>query len=739
MRISRSLIAVLLILFAAQAPVAGAPIDRHALVHRHDPDFTRVDPHAPLMIGNGELGFTADITGLQTFPEQYSPLAPLLTMAQWAWHSFPNPNDYTEADGFTNIAIPGRGDVPYAWMKSWSDAKARPAFTWLRENPHRFSLGRIALALTGADGKPAAFTALSETRQHLNLWTGALLSSFTFEGEPVTVETRMDPDHDRVLVAVTSPLVASGRDGVDVRYPGVSAKINPDPEDWTHPENHKTTVREQAAGHMLLERQIDDTHYWSGIDAPGARISAGAPHEFRVRAKSGNRLIVMVAFDRERPTETAADYDAAVTRRRRSLARLLVDRRRHRFHRQHGPARGELERRVVLSQYLEAINGAGDLRRRRKASSPTAGTANSTSRCTPCTRRTSRNGAGRRSWSAASAGISAISTRRRGSGPQPRRRRVVAENGRAGRAQQPEHDQSLHHVAAAAPDLHGRARLPRAPDARDARALWRARRRDRAPPRDLAALGRQEEALRPRPADHSGAGDLRSPDDDRPDLRGRVFPLGSADGAALAHAPGPRARCRLGPRDPQARALAQAGRPLLAGRLSARFWRVAASPACKGHAIEAECLNRDHPSFLLALGLIASDRISVKAMRRTMRATEANWDLRQTWGWDFPVLAMTAARLGEPENAVDWLFADEPNNHWGASGMTPRSHLDVPGPGSATPPAMRADAETYFPSNGSLLLAVGMMAAGWDGSKGEAPGFPKAGWNVKVEGITPVP
>ena len=47
--------------------------------------------------------------------------------------------------------------------------------------------------------------------------------------------------------------------------------------------------------------------------------------------------------------------------------------------------------------------------------------------------------------------------------------------------------------------------------------------------------------------------------------------------------------------------------------------------------------------------------------------------------------------------------------------------------------------ETYFPSNGSLLLAVGMMAAGWDGSSGHAPGFPKQGWSVKVENIRPLP
>jgi hypothetical protein len=40
----------------------------------------------------------------------------------------------------------------------------------------------------------------------------------------------------------------------------------------------------------------------------------------------------------------------------------------------------------------------------------------------------------------------------------------------------------------------------------------------------------------------------------------------------------------------------------------------------------------------------------------------------------------------------------------------------------------------YFPSNGALLTAVAMMAAGWDGSVGEAPGFPKNGnWVIRYE------
>jgi hypothetical protein len=58
------------LLALAPAAALSAPIDRHALVTRHNPTITAIDKSAPFMVGNGNFAFTADITGLQTFPEQ---------------------------------------------------------------------------------------------------------------------------------------------------------------------------------------------------------------------------------------------------------------------------------------------------------------------------------------------------------------------------------------------------------------------------------------------------------------------------------------------------------------------------------------------------------------------------------------------------------------------------------------------------------------------------------------------
>jgi hypothetical protein len=68
--------------------VAEHKIDRQKLISGHNPVLTEIATDAPLTVGNGELAFTADITGMQTLYEEYQEL-PLCTMSQWGWHTKP--------------------------------------------------------------------------------------------------------------------------------------------------------------------------------------------------------------------------------------------------------------------------------------------------------------------------------------------------------------------------------------------------------------------------------------------------------------------------------------------------------------------------------------------------------------------------------------------------------------------------------------------------------------------------
>ncbi|MGA2438779.1 MAG: hypothetical protein ABSF57_09745, partial [Acidobacteriaceae bacterium] len=72
-----------------------APIDRHALVTRHNIVVHSLDPNGAMAVGNGDFAFNFDVTGLQSFPEFYEKTMPIGILSDWGWHSFPNPNGYT--------------------------------------------------------------------------------------------------------------------------------------------------------------------------------------------------------------------------------------------------------------------------------------------------------------------------------------------------------------------------------------------------------------------------------------------------------------------------------------------------------------------------------------------------------------------------------------------------------------------------------------------------------------------
>jgi len=135
--------------------------------------------------------------------------------------------------------------------------------------------------------------------------------------------------------------------------------------------------------------------------------------------------------------------------------------------------------------------------------------------------------------------------------------------------------------------------------------------------------------------------------------------------------------------------------------------------------------NDDHPAVLGAFGMLPGHGIDQNTMGRTFLWVWDNWNWPNTWGWDYPLAAMCAARVGRPDLAVDALLLDTPKNHYRKNG---HNH-------------QRPGLTVYLPGNGGLLTAVAMMAAGWSGDPaGHAPGFPSDGsWTVRWEGLRPLP
>jgi hypothetical protein len=679
------------------------------------------------MIGNGNFAFTADITGLQTFPEQYSPLVPLMTQAQWAWHSFPNSNHYTLADSFTPVDVRGTKQL-FPYFSDWERAK-EPAIKWLRENPHRFSLGRVGLHMIHADGTPATFADISKTSQKLDMWNGVLISDFVFDDQPVHVETRVHQAKDMLIVRLRSPLLAQGRVSIDLKFPGLSKQLNPNPADWNSPDSHQTKLIAKNARSFNVQRTLDDTRYFVAVTAShDIRYRDAARHKINL-STSSDELILLVQFakkDQPLSYSQQAISDVANHWNHYWSNGGFVD-----FTASTDPRAIELQRRVLLSQYLMAVNAAGEYPPQEDGLFSNSWNGKFHLEMTPW------HMAQFASWGHVDLLERVMPWYLK---HLPAAKALAKEHGVKGawwpKMTGPEGRES---PSAVNPFIMWQQPHP----IYLAELIYRSKPNAKTLSRYQQLVFETADLLAAYPHfDQASSRYVLGP----PIIPVQeVFePLSTFNPAfeleyfrfGLATAQQWRERLHL-PRNPEWDRVLSKLSPLpqqdgmyLPTESHHEFWKLATSEKCSHEIKDSTCLNRDHPSMLMALGLLPGSSVDAAVMSRTLDAVDQHWDLRQMWGWDFPMMAMTAMRLNHPDRAIDYLLADQRNNQYGVTGMTARMHL--------SDNKYVVDSQTYFPSNGSLLLAVGMIAVGWDG-KPVMQSKNSSDWIVHSEGILPIP
>ena len=766
-----------------QNATVKAPIDRRALVTRHNVVLTAFDGDRPLQVGNGEFAFGMDATGLQTF-------APFNTMSHWGWHSGPLPSGQKIEDFRGQVWDTHGRPVRYPMP----DPQHPELSSWMTSNPHRINLGRIGLRLSKVDGSAVLPSDLKNVRQTLDLWSGVITSRFELGGLPVTVKTACHPKMDTVAVQVSSPLVGSGRIGAFFAAPGDDPRYLADyVGDWSHPA--RLTIEPSPGQRADLVRRLDASTYrmalrWDGNarlseqDTPpqrdlmivGAEYGAGkgwadvtdvvskavsngrlslrvdsrlAPDpspglgkRLRVTYSVGGTVQTVGANENEELTVDAASVtnrvfltpspgsetlsfsctfsSGAPSKGLPSPQDAFEASRRHwpLFWKSGGaidlseskdPRWKELERRVVLSQYLMAVNEAG--------SNPPqeSGLVNNGWYGRFHTEMVWWHGAHWALWNRwpelnRFLGIYAKLL--------PRAKEIAKSQGYPGarwpKAIGPDgrewpHEihallawQQPHPIFFAELDYRAHptpATLKKWQPITDATADF------------MASYAFFEEGTKRYvlgPPIH-----LASENTDPKTTKNPAFELGYwRFGLRMAL----EWRKRMGlPPKPEWEKVLSGLSPL---------------PTQDGVYVLHEGVqdmwtkfNFEHPALTGAYGMLPGDGVDPATMRRTLDKVRATWNFERVWGWDFPMLAMCAARLGEPDRTIDFLLTSSSNFQFDERGLAT---------GGPFP---------YFPSNGGLLYAVAMMARGWDGApRRNAPGFPNDGrWSVRWEGLSPAP
>jgi hypothetical protein len=694
----------------AAETINRSPIDRFALVMRHAVELHQPDTLGALSVGNGEFAFTVDVSGLQTFDQEYENGIPLGTQSQWAWHSILH-KPYTVRDVSKEYESCDGTKAPYAIQHS--EGGSAEATKVLRANPHRLHLGLIGLVLLKANGEEVKLTDLGNIRQQLDLWTGKIESTYEVEGIPVNVILYSHQQEDRIAVRIESPLIEKGRLKIKFSFPyGKDCHVCPG-YDWENAAKHRSVIHSKGSNRTVIRHQLDSTSYFVQVDwhSAGELKATKTQHRFELHPSKAEKVFEFTTLFSRDSAAAAADFTSTANNSIEHWKEFWTTGGAVDFSECTDPRAKELERRVVLSQYLTKIQCAGSL-----PPQETGLTMNSWY---------GKFHLEMHWWHAAQFALWGRAellqkSMRWYSDVLPKAMATAQWQGYTGARWQKMTDP----YGNESPSSVGAFIIWQQPH-----PIYFAELLYRSDSSDATLLAYQDIVFNT--ADfmasflklRNGQYHLCHPlipaqeifkametDDPAYELQYWYYGLTIAQ----------QWRIRMGMEENATwKKILDNLAPLAVS--NGLYLPNATTPT----AYTDDQYRSDHPAVTGAYGFLPfNSRIDTVMMASTFNNIMDRWQWETTWGWDYPLLAMTAARLNKPEQALEALLMDVQKNTYLVNGHNYQDKR----------------LRLYLPGNGGLLAAVAMMASGWDGCTRQNPGFPKNGqWNIKWEGLQPMP
>jgi len=685
-------------LFAMFWACKAQNIDRKAVVQRHNVTIHQNNPKKPMQVGNGEFAYNVDITGMQTFN-------PHNTMTHWAWHNMPLPKGVKPSDFKGKIFnINGRPVVFDV------DTPEQPELSkWLAANPHPVNLGRIGLHLTHNDGSLADISEIENPTQSLDLWTGIITSSFDFDHTLVVVKTACHPKIDEIGIEINSALISKGQLKIAIEFPYADSREGSDfVGDYSGIEKH-TTVLQNNKRNLFIERKMDDLSYFVTVKSTNKikyqqDASGKNPHKLLI-IPANNLTNFTFTFSQDSKTENDKPENlfmaSAQGWEKYWLSGGAID-----FSECTDERAFELERRIVLSQYHMKVNNAGSL------PPPESGLLKNNWYGKFHFEMLWWHGVHFALWNRWDELDRMLNVYQKFLPTSIERAKKQGYQG----ARWPK---STGNVDREWPFLIHAFLIWQQPH-----PIYFAELDYRQHPtkqtlekwKNVVFATADFMASYPVYDSISGHYNLNSPlfiaseNTDQATTKNPAFEL-SYWKYGLRTAVEWRKRLQM-PDSPVWNSVLKNLAPL---------------PVEDSKYVSYEGItemwtkyNYEHPMLIATYGMLPGDGVDTEILRNTFTEVLKTWNFDRTWGWDYPVFAMTAARLNKPETAIDMLLYKSEHNSFDSLGY---------------------NSWVYFPGNGGLLSAIAMMAGGWDGGPDSyAPGFPKNGkWNVKVEGFSKMP
>jgi hypothetical protein len=700
---------VFFILFSCGKTTRQETIDRFALVSRHNIQVNAFNPLASLTVGNGNFAFTTDITGLQTFYKEYEEGVSLGTMSNWGWHTIPNTENYNIAETYLYHEVEGR-QVPYEHQLNTSP-RALEAVSYYRENPHRLHLGIIRLVIIKENGEEITLNDVVNPDHQLDLWRGEVSSRFEVEGQPVELTVFAHQQLDLVSAKIESPLIAAGRLSVEWLFPYGMPVHSHAGYDFDAPDKHTSEIIHTGTNSVTISRTLDKDSYFTRVGwSEGADFKETEKHRFILEpAVNSQTLEFSCLFTPDSPDMELPAFEETQNNNEHHWEEFWMSGGAVDFSDCTDPRAHELERRVVLSQYLTKVNGSGNL-----PPQETGLTFNS--------------------WFG-----------------KFHLEMIWWHSAHFYNWQRPQYMagqlayyRDIYQKASGFTQLQGYegVRWPKmvgpegqnSPSSIGSYLIWQqphliylAEQLYKADPTqkvleeyaDLIFATADFMADFPLFDEATGKYNLAPPLIPAQEHWDRLSTMNPPFELAYWHwglSVAQQWKIRLG--QPIETKWEEVRNNLPAPvAIDGLYMGIANAPDSYTNPLNM----RDHPMVLGTLGMLPLwDNVDTATMRNTLKLAMERWDWPHTWGWDYPMVAMCATRLLEPEIALEALLKDVQKNTYLLNGHNYQDER----------------LRIYLPGNGGLLKAVALMCAGWEGCELKNPGFPNVGkWNVKWENL----
>ncbi|OYU54859.1 MAG: hypothetical protein CFE25_12805 [Chitinophagaceae bacterium BSSC1] len=690
---------------------AQEKIDRKALAKRNNVHVNQFDSLSSLSVGNGSFAFTVDATGLQSFPKQYQSGIPLGTQSVWGWHSFKDTVGYRFEETLRDYPFDGR-KVSYG-VQIKDPKRSLEAGNWFRQNPHRLQLGNLGFEFDKKDGTIAQIEDIKDVNQELDLWTGVIKSSFTIEGELVEVQTLVHPKQDMIAVKVKSTLLKEERIHLKMVFPFPSNAFADMGVDYTQASKHYSRASDYQKG-VLFQHFLDSTRYFVYLQASTNTYfqwTTQKEHEFVMGIGATDEFSFTCHFQQKERLSPSPDFASVAQANQEAWQGFWTKGAAVDFSNCKDPRAKEIERRIMLSLYLTKIQCANS-----QPPQETGLTYNSWFG-KPHLEMHWWHGVHFPLWNRAELLEKSMGWYQ---DVAPMAFAIAKRQGYKGLRWQKMTDPK----GAEAPSSVGAFLIWQQPHYISfAELLYRKNPNATTLKkyRDLvfatADFMADYASWNPTTKKYQlGKGLIPAQERFKPEETfNPSYELAYWDWA-LKTAQDWRIRSGM-KRNTTWDSVIKFLSPLPVQD------QVYLSTESAKDSYTNPVFLTDHPSVLGTFGMLPNKgMLDTSIMRNTFNLVWNKWDWKDTWGWDFPMTAMSATRLGMPEKAVEALLMPIKTNTYLING---HNYQD-------------ARLRLYLPGNGGLLTAIAIMCAGYDGNKIKNPGFPKDGnWDVRWEGLQP--